>query len=152
GVASVQFQLDGVNLGSPDTTAPYSVSWDTSTASRGLHTLTAVALDTSGNPTTSAGVSVNVVPKLIITVPANNATLTSTTVNVTYATSGDVTGITHIHFILDNNPEVTDNTFDGSFQFTDVPEGPHVITGFLVHAAPVESGAGPVNFTVQLPE
>src|SRR5262249_38243041 len=31
-VAGVQFQVDGVNLGSPDTAAPYSVSWDTTTA------------------------------------------------------------------------------------------------------------------------
>jgi hypothetical protein len=42
-VGGVQFQLDGVNLGTEDTSAPYSVSWDTTTASDGLHTLRAVA-------------------------------------------------------------------------------------------------------------
>ena len=31
GVVGVQFLLDGNNLGAEDTTAPYSVSWDTST-------------------------------------------------------------------------------------------------------------------------
>src|SRR5207253_10960479 len=31
-VASVQFQLDGANLGTPDATAPYSITWDTSKA------------------------------------------------------------------------------------------------------------------------
>src|SRR5258706_3491424 len=41
-VAGVQFKLDGVNLGAEDTTAPYSISWDTRTASNGSHTLTAV--------------------------------------------------------------------------------------------------------------
>ena len=29
GVAGVQFQLDGANLGSEDTTAPYALTWDT---------------------------------------------------------------------------------------------------------------------------
>src|SRR5256884_2483437 len=44
-VAGVQFKLDGNNLGTEDTTAPYSVSWNTTTASNGSHTLTAVARD-----------------------------------------------------------------------------------------------------------
>ena len=35
GVAGVQFRLDGANLGSEDTTAPYSVPWDTRTAANG---------------------------------------------------------------------------------------------------------------------
>src|SRR5207245_3132419 len=33
GVVGVQFKLDGVNLGAEVTTAPYSVSWNTITAS-----------------------------------------------------------------------------------------------------------------------
>jgi hypothetical protein len=48
-VAGVQFKLDGVNLGAEDTTAPYGVSWDTTTATAGAHTLTAVARDSAGN-------------------------------------------------------------------------------------------------------
>jgi glucose/arabinose dehydrogenase/PKD repeat protein len=60
GVEGVQFQLDGAALGSEDTTAPYSVSWDTTTATAGTHTLTAVARDAAGNRTTSAAVTVTV--------------------------------------------------------------------------------------------
>src|SRR6185436_15716573 len=60
GVAGVQFQLDGTALGTEDTTAPYSFSWDTTTAAPGPHTLTAAARDAAGNRTTSAGVGVNV--------------------------------------------------------------------------------------------
>ncbi|HET8754993.1 MAG TPA: LamG-like jellyroll fold domain-containing protein [Solirubrobacteraceae bacterium] len=60
GVAGVQFQLDGAALGNEDTTAPYAVSWDTTTAGAGPHTLTAVARDAAGNRTTSAGVAVSV--------------------------------------------------------------------------------------------
>jgi hypothetical protein len=60
GVASVQFTLDGVNLGTQDTTAPYSILWDTATTTDGSHTLTAVARDAAGNAATSAGVIVTV--------------------------------------------------------------------------------------------
>ncbi len=59
-VANVQFQLDGSNLGPPLTTAPYTTSWDTTTAGNGGHTLTAFAHDTSGNSATSTGVPVTV--------------------------------------------------------------------------------------------
>ena len=59
-VASVQFMLDGANLGAADTAAPYSVSWDTTSASNGTHTLTARARDAAGNTTTSAAISVPV--------------------------------------------------------------------------------------------
>lgn len=60
GVASVQFKLDGVNLGNLLTSGPYTVSWDTTTATAGNHTLTAVAKDAAGNTTTSTAVTVNV--------------------------------------------------------------------------------------------
>ena len=60
GVAGVQFQLDGANLGAEDTAAPYSISWNTTTASNGSHTLTAVARDAAGNRTTSSPVTVTV--------------------------------------------------------------------------------------------
>jgi hypothetical protein len=60
GVGGVQFKLDGNNLGAEDTSSPYSVSWDTTTASNASHTLTAVARDIVGNTTTSSSVSVTV--------------------------------------------------------------------------------------------
>jgi hypothetical protein len=59
-VASVQFFLDGSPLGNPVTTAPYAVSWDTTAATPGSHTLSAKATDTSGNAGTSANVVVTV--------------------------------------------------------------------------------------------
>ena len=49
GVAGVQFQVDGVNFGSEDQTAPYSVSWDTATALAGIHRINAIARDAAGN-------------------------------------------------------------------------------------------------------
>jgi hypothetical protein len=59
-VASVQFFLDGKPLGSPVSTAPYAIQWDTTTASNGTHTLSAQATDPSGNVGTSQSVTVTV--------------------------------------------------------------------------------------------
>jgi glucose/arabinose dehydrogenase len=60
GVAGVQFQLDGANLGAEDTGAPYSTAWNTTTATAGSHTLTAIARDAAGNRTTSSPVTVTI--------------------------------------------------------------------------------------------
>jgi beta-glucosidase len=59
-VARVQFRLDGANLGGADSNAPYSVSWNTSAVSNGVHQLSAVATDTAGNQATSANITVTV--------------------------------------------------------------------------------------------
>jgi hypothetical protein len=60
GVASVQFYLDGKPLGAPVTKPPYAVSWNTTEAGEGPHTLTATAADTSGNVGSSTPVEVTV--------------------------------------------------------------------------------------------
>jgi probable HAF family extracellular repeat protein len=60
GVVGVQFKLDGANLGTEVTTAPYAVSWNTVSVSNALHTLTAVARDAAGNTSTSSAVTVKV--------------------------------------------------------------------------------------------
>ncbi len=57
-VASVQFKVDGTDVGAPDTSAPYSVPWDTRTASNGGRDITAMARDRAGNATTSGVVRV----------------------------------------------------------------------------------------------
>lgn len=76
GVVGVQFLLDGVALGPEDPTAPYSVTWDTTTVPNGTYTLTARARDAAGNIGTSAPVVVDVLnsdttaPTVVITSPA----------------------------------------------------------------------------------
>src|SRR5262249_9509636 len=78
GVASVQFLLDGANAGAAVTTAPYQISWNTTTATNGSHSLTARARDAAGNTTTSAAVNVTV----------NNSDTTPPTVSITSPASG----------------------------------------------------------------
>jgi uncharacterized protein (TIGR03790 family) len=60
GIASVQFKLDGNDLGSEDTDVPYNFSWDTSSTTNGSHTLSAVARDAAGNTTAASAVTVTV--------------------------------------------------------------------------------------------
>ncbi len=60
GVSSVQFKLDGAALGPAVTSAPYQVSWNTTAATNGVHTLSATAYDSAGNQGNSTSVSVTV--------------------------------------------------------------------------------------------
>ena len=57
-IAGVQFLLNGVALGSEDTTAPYQISWNTGGASNGPHTLSARARTTAGTQMVSSPVQV----------------------------------------------------------------------------------------------
>jgi subtilisin family serine protease len=52
-VAGVTFFVDGQAIGGEVTTAPYAVSWNTTTAANGSHMLTAVARDAAGNKSTA---------------------------------------------------------------------------------------------------
>jgi hypothetical protein len=60
GVAEVQFMVDGGNVGPRLLSSPYAFTWQTTSVSNGIHTLTAVARDTAGNSTVSAPVDVTV--------------------------------------------------------------------------------------------
>src|SRR5437870_1537223 len=87
GIVGVQLKLDGVNLGAEDTTNAYSISWNSTLAANGTHTLTAVARDAAGNTATSAAVSVTVdnTPPIISSVSAFN--ISSSQATITWATN-----------------------------------------------------------------
>jgi hypothetical protein len=53
GVVTVQFKVDGVDVGGPLLSAPFTVSWNSATEPNGTHVITAVARDLSGNQATS---------------------------------------------------------------------------------------------------
>jgi hypothetical protein len=59
GVTRVEFWVDGTNRGQ-DTTAPYSMLFDSTTLSNGSHTLQARAYDAAGNVGNSSNVAFNV--------------------------------------------------------------------------------------------
>ena len=60
GVVGVQFKLNGLNLGSEFTAAPYTLSWNTTTVANGCYTLSAVARDAAGSQGTAPALSVTV--------------------------------------------------------------------------------------------
>jgi Bacterial Ig domain len=106
-VTRVDFMVDGTVIGSA-MTSPYTATWNTSTVTDGMHSLTAKVTDSAGMMATSAAVSVtvtnnpsfalNLSPAQIYPLPASSASgSASLTVNlVTGAVSGKVmlTGIT----------------------------------------------------------
>ena len=68
-VAGVQFKADGANIGEEDTSAPYSVLWDTRLAYNGQRILTAMARDSSDNTTVSEPIAVIVTGGLPLPTP-----------------------------------------------------------------------------------
>jgi Concanavalin A-like lectin/glucanases superfamily/Bacterial Ig domain len=84
GVAAVQFQLDGVNLGAAVTAAPYAISWNPATVAAGAHSLAAVARDAAGNSATSSPVVVttlgDITPPVISRVAAGLVTSSTATI------------------------------------------------------------------------
>jgi hypothetical protein len=112
GVAGVRFLLDGNPLGAEDTSAPYSISWDSTTVVPGPHTLTAVARDAAGNSTTSNSVGVTVLdisaPTVAITSPANNSNVNG--IVAVNASASDNVGVLGVQFQIDGAPVGAEDT------------------------------------------
>lgn len=113
GVAKVHLLIDG---GSPGFTvsAPYSFSWNSTSATDGSHTVTAVAYDAAGNSTkVDRVVSVNnanppdtTKPNLTVNGPAAGATVSgSVTVS---AEAVDSSGIARLEFLIDDSRAAND--------------------------------------------
>ena len=157
-VQSVQFQLDGNNLGSADASAPYSVPWNTTGASNGSHTLTAVATATVGLQFTSNAVTVTVSngpppdttpPTVSITSPANGATVQGTlTVN---ASASDNVGVVGVQFLADGSllgAEDTSAPYSVSVGTSASDNGTHTLTAVARDAAGNTRTSAPVTITV----
>ncbi len=92
-VASVEFRIDSIVIAT-DVTAPYSISWDSTTLANGVYTLTAIATDTSGN-TAMDSVAVTVDNLAVNQAPTVDAgvdqqiTLPTDTVNLSGTTNDD---------------------------------------------------------------
>src|SRR5207244_952155 len=139
GVVGVQFKLDGSNLGAEVTTAPYAVSWNTTTATNAAHTLTAVARDAAGNTATSAAVSVtvdNAPPTVSLTAPVAGTKVVGT-VTVS-ASATDNVGVVGVQFKLDGanlGTEVTVAPYSVSWNTTTATAGAHTLTAVARDAA-----------------
>ena len=107
-MAGVQFFVDGNSLGAEDTTAPFSVSWNTTTVENGLHILSAQARNAAGATFVSFDTPVNVTndrtpPTVSITSPGNGGIVTGSKVTVS-ATAADNVGVVGVQFLLNGTP------------------------------------------------
>ena len=157
-VTGVQFKLDGANLGAEDTSAPYSVAWDTRTATNTGHTLTAVARDAAGNTKTATIVNVTVVndttaPAVALTAPANGASVQAT-IDVT-ADASDNVGVSGVQFKLDGanlGSEDTSAPYSVPWNTSTATNGAHALTAIARDAAGNTKTATIVNVTVANPD
>ncbi len=106
-VAGVQFFLDNAVFGAEDITAPYSISFNSTTTTNGSHNVFARARDTSGNVATSSVVTFTVnnvvadttLPTVAIVSPADGSTASST-INVT-VTGNDNIALAGLNLTID---------------------------------------------------
>ena len=134
-VAWVKFSIDGVQVGSPIMAPPYSMTWDSTTVSNGVHQITATASDTSGNlANASVQVTVNnsgdhTPPTVTITSPAPNSVVQNTVTVSANAT--DNVAVAWVLFQVDGQaigPKITAPPYSLSWDTTKVTNGPHTIT------------------------
>jgi hypothetical protein len=155
-VASVQFQVDGSNFGTLVTSAPYTVSLNTATLSNGKHSLTAVAIDTSGNKATSVAVSITVSnsgdttpPTVSITSPASGATV-SGTITVT-ANASDNVAVASVQFQVDGSnlgAAVTSAPYSTSVNTTTLTNGAHTLKAIATDTSNNKTTSAGVSISV----
>src|SRR5215472_6372161 len=154
GVASVQLQLDGANVGSAVTAAPYSYAWDTTKSGNGSHTLKAVAKDTAGNSTTrgvdTVTVSNTVAPPVVsISAPANGSTV-SGTVTVTASATSSI-GVASVQLQLDGanvGSAVTVAPYSYAWDTTKSGNGSHTLKAVAKDTAGNSTTSGVDTVTV----
>ena len=140
GVAGVQFTLDGNNLGSEYSAAPYASAWDSTTVANGVHMLAAIARDAAGNQR-SVSVAVTVAndataPIIGFASPANGAIVADTVALV--ASASDDVGVAGVQFKLDGVNVGTEDTLPPyvvMWETSMVANGTHVLTATARDAA-----------------
>lgn len=152
-VKNVQFKLDGINLGSADTTAPYSISWNTKNSTNGSHTLSAMVTNTANATAASANVVVNVnnptAPSVQITSPINGATISGSQIVTANAT--DAQGISNVQFKLDGaNLGSADTTapYSVTWDTTGVANGNHTLTAVATNTSNLSTTSTSVAINV----
>lgn len=151
-VASVQFLLDGNPFGALLTASPYSVQWDTTTASAGPHTWAATATDTSKNQATSAAITLtpdNTPPQVSVTAPASGSNVTGSTTITASAT--DNTSVAGVQLLLDNanlGQEITIAPYSMSWDSSTVSNGPHSLSARARDAAGLTATSQTISINV----
>ena len=157
-VAGVQFKVDGVNVGPEDTVAPYTTSWNTTTATNASHVLTAVARSNNGISTTSSSVNVTVnntivtpvAPTVNITAPTANTTVSGTQ-NITATAASSGSSVAGVQFKVDGinvGPEDVSAPYEASWDTTTTANGTHTISATARSNNGLSTTSSPISVTV----
>jgi hypothetical protein len=155
-VLGVQFKLDGANLATEDTSAPYSVLWDTTAAANGPHTLVAVAREVSGDLIASPAIDVTVnrdtaPPVVSMIEPADGATVSGLAVTVS-ASATDGIGVVGVQFKLDGHDlgaEDTTSPYSISWNPSQSAVGTHTLTAIARDEAGNQTTAGAITVRIR---
>ena len=156
GIAGVQFTLDGANLGAEDTAFPYSIDWNSLSATNSSHQIGAEARDAAGNKTTSSPVNVTVdnavdttPPTVTAVVPDAGAVdvVINTTVTATFSEELDPDTVNTTTFEL---RDAANNIVAATVSYDDVSQTASLmptnsLANGVVYTATVKSGANGVK-------
>ncbi|ADI84783.1 Ig-like domain-containing protein [Geobacter sulfurreducens] len=128
GVSKVELYVNGT-LYATYGSAPYSITWNTSSYANGTYTLQAKAYDAAGNVGQSSSVTVTVsntvadttVPTVAVSSPANGATVTGTVSMA--ATASDNVGVSKVEFYVNNVLKGSDTTSPYAYSWDTTSSG-----------------------------
>src|SRR5207247_4153895 len=153
GVVRVQFKLDGGDLGAAVTTPPYTVTWNTKTATNAVHSLTAQAFDAAGNLGSGAPVTVTVSndttpPTVAISSPAAGQTVSGTV--AISAAAADNVGVSRIDYLQDGQllAALAPPAFTFAWSTAGASNGTHSLTARAYDAAGNVTTSTAVSVTV----
>ena len=152
GIAQVDFYRDSNILVGTDNTAPYGMSWDSTSTTNGAHTIFAIATDTVGNTRTSSVINVtvdNTGPTVSMSAPANGGLVTGTLTVSANAT--DNVSVAKVEFYRDNDVLLTMDTslpFSFSWDSTAVTNGAHTLYAIAQDSAGNRTTSALINITV----
>jgi hypothetical protein len=145
GVTQVQFLVDGAGIGTDTNGADgWSTSWDSTTVADGTHTLRAVATDTGGNTTSSAGVAVSVVNSGAAT--TQEVAIAASLDDVEERANGRMwVATTDLDLVVDGSATQT-----VGLRFTGIsaPRGAHIVNAYVQFQTD-EVSTGPANLVVR---
>ena len=152
GISRVDFFVGSTQVGS-DTTAPYSLSYDTRSMPNGVRALTAQAYDVAGNMGTSAPVSVTfdndfTPPTVTLTAPAAGTAVRGMV--TLSATASDNVGVARVEFYVGATLVGTDtfSPYNFSWDTRTVGNGPILLTARAYDAAGQSATSAGVSVTV----
>ena len=153
-IKSVQFNLDGFTQGTA-AISPYGVTLDTTKLANGIHTLVALATDSSNSITSSAPVSVavnNPITTVTITAPVNGATISGKNVTLSAVTTvGSGLTVAGVQFKVDNvnqGSTVTSSPYNTILDSTKLPNGNHIVIAVMMDSASNISSSAPALIKV----